>query len=83
MKRNTEYINQRNSCFSDFIIRIKSGQGFSVRGKIEHIHSGQVHYFDDFLEMLLLMQNKLDEKDFPQSDTLLRSFTEKAVIREG
>ncbi len=59
---------------SDFIIRIKGGQGVSVSGKIEHVHSGQVQYFNDFLEMLLLMQYKLDQNDYPQCDTELRTF---------
>lgn len=59
---------------SDFIVRIKSGQGESIKGKIEHIHTGQVHYFNDFLEMILLMQNKLNEIGLPQADTELRTF---------
>ena len=62
---------------SDFIVRIKSGQGVSIKGKIEHIHTGQVQYFNDFLEMVLLMQNKLDETGLPQSDTELRTFSQQ------
>lgn len=65
---------QQRGNFSDFIVRIKSGEGFSVQGKIEHVSSGQVQYFNDFLELILLMQNKLDEKDHPQCDTELRTF---------
>lgn len=59
---------------SDFIIRVKSGQGIAVKGKIEHVQSGQVQFFNDFLEMLVLIQDKLDEKGYPQCDTELRTF---------
>ncbi len=68
-------IRQPKGSASDFIVRIKSGQGVSIKGKIEHIHTGQVQYFNDFLEMILLMQNKLDETGLPQSDTELRTFS--------
>jgi len=59
---------------SDFIVRVKSGTGVAVKGKVEHIQTGQVQYFNDFLEMLMLMQGKLDEKNYPQCDTELRTF---------
>ncbi|MGM0688629.1 MAG: hypothetical protein ACQESO_03500 [Bacillota bacterium] len=59
---------------SDFIIRVKSGHTISLQGKIEHIQSGQVQYFNDFLELILLIQAKLDEKGYPQCDTEIRSF---------
>ncbi len=59
---------------SDFIIRIKSGNEAAIKGKIEHVYSGEVQYFNDFLEMILLMQNKLDLIGSPQSDTELRFF---------
>ncbi len=59
---------------SDFFIRVKSNQGVSIQGKLEHIQTGQVQYFDDFLEMLVLLQEKLDENNYPQCDTELRNF---------
>ena len=65
---------QHRGSGSEFIVRINGGQGISVKGKIEHVHSGQVQYFNDFLEMLLLMQYKLDQNDYPQCDTELRTF---------
>ncbi len=58
---------------SEFVIRVKSGQGVAVKGKVEHIKSGQVQYFDDFLELILLVQSKLDENNYPQNDTELRT----------
>ncbi len=59
---------------SDFIIRIESGHGQSVKGKIEHMQTGQIHSFNDFLELLILIDNRLNEQGCPQSDTELRSF---------
>ena len=60
---------------NDFIIRVESGEGISIKGKVEHVITGQVQYFSDFLELLMLMQGKLDEKDYPQCDTELRTFS--------
>ncbi len=59
---------------SDFIIRIKNDDPTAFKGKIEHIRTGQIQYFNDFLEMVMLVQAKLDEQNYPQSDTELRSF---------
>lgn len=59
---------------SDFIIRVKSGTGASIEGKVEHVHSGESHYFKDYLELVMLMQSKLDDIGAPQSDTELRYF---------
>ena len=58
---------------SEFVIRVKSGQGIAVKGNVEHVKSGQVQYFNDFLELILLVQSKLDENNYPQSDTELRT----------
>ena len=61
---------------NDFIIRVESGEGISIKGKVEHVITGQVQYFKDFLELIMLMQDKLDEKGYPQSDTELRTFSD-------
>ncbi len=62
---------------SDFMIRVKSGHGTSIKGYIEHVQTGQIQYFEDFLELLLLMDRKLDEHGYPQSDTQLRVFSDQ------
>jgi len=59
---------------NDFIIRVTNSGDAGIKGKIEHIKTGQVQYFDDYLEMLMLVQQKLDEQGYPQSDTELRTF---------
>lgn len=62
------------SCSSDFVIRLEKTEDLKVRGKVEHVPSGQIQYFDDFLELIMLMQGKLDEQDKPQCETELRTF---------
>ncbi len=75
MKRNKTYnICNMGGSSSDFVIRLENNEGPSLRGKIEHVKTGQVQYFEDYLELLMLMQEKLDEQGYPQSDTELRTF---------
>ncbi len=59
---------------SEFIIRIKNDGQLSIQGSMEHIHSGQVCHFEDFVNMILIAQQKMDEGLYPQSDTELRKF---------
>ncbi len=70
-------INKTKSSSGDFIIRILNDDSPNFKGKIVHPKTEQVQYFDDFFEMLLLIQQKLDEQCFPQCDTELRVFEEK------
>lgn len=67
--------NKRNRS-SDFIIKVHSHEQASFQGTIEHIQSGQVQYFRSFLELFYLIQHKLDETNFPQATTQIRSWTE-------
>ncbi len=62
---------------SDFMIRVNSGHGTNIKGNIEHIQTGQIQYFNDYLELLLLMDKKLNEQGYPQSDTQLRVFSDQ------
>jgi hypothetical protein len=57
---------------TDFIIRVDHKTDGIFQGKIEHVQSGQVHLFRDFMEMLLLIQGKLDRLGCPQAETELR-----------
>lgn len=63
---------------NDFMIRIFDDGEPGLKGKVEHIKTGQVQYFDDYLEMLMMVQQKLDEQGYPQSDTELRTFDNKS-----
>ncbi len=59
---------------NDFIVRIIDDGEAGIKGKLEHIKTGQVQYFEDYLEMMMLVQQKLDEQGYPQCDTELRTF---------
>jgi hypothetical protein len=67
--------NKQQSSASDFIIRVKSDFGCAFEGSIEHIQSGQVSEFNDFLQLIMLAQKKLDQNLYPQSDRELRKFS--------
>ncbi len=65
MSNNKEHKVYNKGSSSDFIVRVKSGQGMSVEGKIEHIQTRQAQFFNDYLEMLMLIQENLMKKDIP------------------
>ncbi len=62
---------------NDFIIRVNNDSSMACSGKIEHVQSGQTQYFNDFLQMVMLVQDKLDDRGHPQCDTELRTFGDK------
>lgn len=64
----------KRSIPSEFIIRIENDGQVSIRGSIEHVRSGQVYHFEDFLNMIMVAQQKLDEGLHPQCDSELRKF---------
>ena len=72
MEINKQTISRGSS--NEFIIRVINDGKDGISGKLEHIKSGQFQYFEDYLEMLMLIQQKLDLQEFPQSDTELRTF---------
>lgn len=63
---------------SDFLVRIESTDNGTFQGCIESIHTDQVHYFRSCLEMVLLIQQKLDERNYPQSSAQIRTWTESS-----
>jgi len=62
---------------NDFLVRIIDCEDSLCKGKVEHFKTGQVHSFNDFFEMMMLIQKQLDEQNFPQSETELRVFDKK------
>jgi len=59
---------------ADFIVKVESVENATFQGYIENIQSGQVQYFRSFLELVSLVQQKLDENNFPQNTTVTRSW---------
>ncbi len=59
---------------ADFIVKMESVENATFQGYIENIQSGQVQYFRSFMEMISLIQKKLDDNNFPQNTTVTRSW---------
>lgn len=59
---------------AEFILRLNTSKDKCLVGKIEHISSGQVQYFDNLLQMIKLLHHKMEDLDSPQSTTVLRSW---------
>ena len=59
---------------ADFVIRIKPGSTFPLKGTCEVIKSGSVYNFRDFLELVLQMNQEMDNLDLPRPKNLLRTF---------
>lgn len=62
---------------SDFIVNISTTSDGRTVGVIEHCQTGMVHGFGSFMEMVLLINEKLDEVHFPQSADELRKWAEE------
>ena len=61
---------------SDFMIRAWLANG-DIQGRIEHVQTAQEQQFRGILEMIVLIQDKLDELEFPQSALVLRSWQDE------
>lgn len=64
---------------SDFLINMKMDRELGINGEITHSHSGQSQGFQSFLELVLLMQSKMDETGFPQSTHEVRTWENKLI----
>lgn len=66
--------NLKQNNHSDFIIRINPDKEVPLTGEIEHVQSRQKKRFADYLEMIMLIQKKLDEMGVPEPETRFRSW---------
>ena len=73
-KKNTS--SGRNS-MSDFIIRIFAEPDGHATGVVEHSQSGEFREFGCFLELVELINEKLEKLHFPQMANEMRSWTEE------
>lgn len=64
----------RRAGSTDFIVRLSSGDAQFLRGRVEHLSSGQSATFSDVLELLRLIDSKLDSSGGPRRDTERRGF---------
>lgn len=66
---------------SDFIIKITDQDSSPWTGSIVHVYSGQAATLRGYLEMTFLIHKKLDELNFPQATTILRSWVQPPPLR--
>jgi hypothetical protein len=78
-----EQNSNKNGYSSDFIIRVKRNQHLPLKGTIKNIHIGQVWNFNDFLEMILLMQQAMNEQNQIFPEIVLRTFSNKNSMANG
>ncbi len=67
--------NQSRGYSADFIIKIKCDRDLPLCGNVQVINSDSTYSFNDFLEMVLLMQKEMDKRGIPMADTAFRRFT--------
>jgi hypothetical protein len=65
---------------ADFIVTVYYREDTSMQGRVEHLRSGQVRHFRSFLELVMLVQAKLEETGHPQSADALRSWKDDAPL---
>lgn len=66
---------------SDFLVKVETTDNGTFQGHIDSIHTDQVQYFRSCLEMVLLIQQKLDERNFPQNSTEIRTWKDAAPVK--
>lgn len=77
MPENKNKANSRRNNISEFFINISAEPDGSTEGVIEHCQSGAVNGFESFIEMVLLINEKLDEAHFPQSANEMRVWADE------
>lgn len=61
---------------ADFIVNVSLNSNKDLQGSMEFIPSGEITGFSSFMDMMVLMQTKMDEYGLPQPTTLLRRWSE-------
>ena len=66
---------------AEFIVNVSLSANNDLQGNLEFVPSGETCKFSSVMEMMRLMQGKMDEYGIPQSTTILRTWKEEA--RQG
>lgn len=61
---------------AEFIINVSLSGSNDLQGHLEFVPSGETCRFSSVIDMMRLMQSKMDEYGIPQSTTILRSWKE-------
>lgn len=63
---------------AEFIVNVSRSGNKDLQGRLEFVPSGETAEFSSVMDMMRLMQAKLDEYGVPQSTTILRSWNDQA-----
>lgn len=63
---------------AEFIVNVSLSTSHDLQGHLEFVPSGETTGFSSVMDMLMLMQTKMNEYGVPQSTTILRSWNEEA-----
>jgi hypothetical protein len=63
---------------AEFIVNVSLTAGNDLQGHLEFVPSGETCSFSSVMDMMRLMQAKMDEYGVPQSTTIFRSWKDEA-----
>ena len=63
---------------AEFIVNVSLSASNDLQGNLEFVPSGETSRFSSVMEMMRLMQAKMDEYGIPQSTTILRTWNDEA-----
>lgn len=79
MKGNKKSLKNSRNGSLDFILNIIANDDGGVHGKIQQYESGETKYFRSLIEMILLINGRFDQFEFPQPTNKIRSWTIQKV----
>ncbi len=62
---------------SSFFVRVRFRQNVSWQGEVQWMEGEKTKSFRSLLELIMLMHGAMEEGESPQTDSKLRSWTEK------
>ncbi len=59
---------------SEYMVRLYPQDQPDLQGRIEHVQTGEVQYFASYMELIILMHEKMEEHKFPQPGMEVRTW---------
>ncbi|MGV8984573.1 hypothetical protein [Clostridium sp.] len=79
-KCNNKFLKNSRNGASNFILEVIVNDDGGVRGKIQHCESSETKYFKSLIEMILLINGKFDQLEFPQPTNQIRSWKRRSSL---
>ncbi len=67
---------------AEFIVNVSLSTSNDLQGNLEFVPSRETCRFSSVMDMMKLMQAKMDEYGVPQATTILRTWNEEACQRK-